>query len=612
LGRESVDAIVKKQQAAGVDIGNNGEQQREGFFLHIRHRMTGFGGSWTRRTRGDALRYPVFKRQMDAFNAAREAVSNMGPPKAVSEIRYRGGELIEEECRDFRAALDKSGQRFVEPFLTAPSPGIIAAAMKNEYYDSEEAYLAALGSALKLEYETIVRHGFLLQLDCPDLALERHLSYQDRPLADFLGFVERVIDTINKALVAIPRDQVRLHVCWGNYEGPHDMDVPLSDILPILLQAKVGALVLPFANPRHGHEYKVLKAIPLQDDQLIVAGVVDSLTNFVEHPELIADRLEHIAAAVGDPRRVVACTDCGFDTSAGMGRVVAPVGGAVERPRQQTEHQREAGALVPADRQQEPVIGAGRVGQRAALAVDHPAFRHRLALLRGDLDLAIGGDRRRHVEDERRFFECRHGNRDRVGGEQHVDAAPGRQMVGVADREVEPDHVVGERHRGINRGGARVVAVPHADPADPARLRDLDRGLRRALHRERTRTVVAVDECGRCPGSLDPDVGGRVHAARLDAPDILRQAEDAVPIGPGEIGPQHQLGGRRGVTIAQADRPVGGGDKGLQLGAGHARHRRVGGLGHGSSPRSQRPATLQCGGRDREDRAAAYRTAIDW
>jgi 5-methyltetrahydropteroyltriglutamate--homocysteine methyltransferase len=325
LGLEALHDIVKQQADAGVDIANNGEQQREGFFLHIRHRMSGFGGSWQRRTRADALRYPIFRRIMEEQLAARAAVSNMGPPKAVGPVRYLGRGAVAAECADFRAALDETGAKFVETFVTAPSPGIIAGAMKNEFYDTEEAYLAALGAALREEYEAIVEAGFLLQLDCPDLALERHLSYQDRPLGDFLGFVERVVATINLALENIPPGQVRLHVCWGNYEGPHDCDVPLADILPILQQARVGALFLPFANPRHAHEYRVFEKHPLGPDQLLIAGVVDSLTNFVEHPEAVADRLERVAQVVGDPQRVLAGTDCGFDTSAGMGRVAEDV-----------------------------------------------------------------------------------------------------------------------------------------------------------------------------------------------------------------------------------------------------------------------------------------------
>jgi 5-methyltetrahydropteroyltriglutamate--homocysteine methyltransferase len=325
LGKAALRQIVDKQVEAGIDIGNNGEQQREAFFLYVRHRMSGFGGSWKRWPRGDVERYPLLKKQMAETLAAREAVGNYEPPKAVGEVRYVDDTELKAEIADFRAALNQKPNAFVEPFLTAPSPGIIAAAMKNEHYDSEAAYLVALGKALRIEYEAIVDSGFLLQLDCPDLALERHLSYQDRPLADFLGFVERVVETINQAIQNVPRDRVRLHVCWGNYEGPHDKDVPLEDILPILQQAHVGGFVLPFANPRHQHEYRVLQKFPLADDQIIVAGVIDDLTGFVEHPEVVADRLENVARIVGDPKRVMAGTDCGFDTSAGMGRVTEDV-----------------------------------------------------------------------------------------------------------------------------------------------------------------------------------------------------------------------------------------------------------------------------------------------
>ena len=329
-GRAALEWIVPKQIAAGIDIGNNGEQQREGFFLYLRHRMSGFGGTWRRWPRGDVERYPAFKAMLEQQLSASKAVSNFLPPKAIGEVRYTGTALVTGECADFRAVLDaisdeKAGVGFVEPFLTAPSPGIVATAIRNEHYDSEEAYLQALGRALQVEYETIVAHGFLLQLDCPDLALERHVSFYDRPLAEFLGFVERVVATINMALVNVPSDRVRLHVCWGNYEGPHDCDVPLDEILPLLRQARVGALVLPFANPRHAHEVRCLQTHPLADNQLIVAGVIDSVTNFVEHPEVVAERIERVARAVGDPQRVIAGTDCGFDTSAGMGRVAVDV-----------------------------------------------------------------------------------------------------------------------------------------------------------------------------------------------------------------------------------------------------------------------------------------------
>src|SRR6195256_3679795 len=197
VGKAALRRVVDKQIEAGVDIGNNGEQQREAFFLYVRHRMSGFGGSWTRWPRGDVERYPLLKQQMAQMLAAREAVGNYQPPKAVGEVRYVDDSELRAECADFRAALDERGGAFVEPFMTAPSPGIIAAAMKNEFYDSFDAYLAAVANALRIEYEAIVKGGFLLQLDCPDLALERHTSYRDRPLADFVAFVESVVGTIN-------------------------------------------------------------------------------------------------------------------------------------------------------------------------------------------------------------------------------------------------------------------------------------------------------------------------------------------------------------------------------------------------------------------------------
>jgi 5-methyltetrahydropteroyltriglutamate--homocysteine methyltransferase len=326
LGKAALVEVVRKQLEAGIDIGNNGEQQREAFFLYVRRRMSGFGGGWTRRPMADIVRYPGYAAAVGVDDTGRPVVSNRGRlPQAVGEVRYLDRALIEAECADFRAALDAAGGGFAEPFMTAPSPGIIAAALANAWYDTEDAYLAALGEALRVEYEAIVQAGFLLQIDAPDLALERHVSYQDRPLAEFVGFAERVVATINAALVNVPRDRVRMHVCWGNYEAPHDCDVELREILPAIRQARVGGFVLPFANPRHAHEYRCLAELPLDDNQVIVAGVIDPLTNFVEHPEVVADRIEAVARAVGDPSRVLAGTDCGFDTSAGRGRVADDV-----------------------------------------------------------------------------------------------------------------------------------------------------------------------------------------------------------------------------------------------------------------------------------------------
>ena len=325
-GRDAVRRIVDKQREVGIDVGNNGEQQRDSFFLYLRDRLSGLGGSWERPSRADVDRYPEFKRMWLEQHASRTQVSALGGlPKAIGEVKYLDDRAIADECRHFQNVLAATPGVFVESFMSAPSPGILAMAVRNEYYDTIESYLAALGTALRIEYEAIVAHGFILQIDAPDLALERHITFKDKPVAAFVGFVEQVVATINQAIRDIPRGQVRLHVCWGNSESPHDCDVPLEDILPALLEANVGGLVLPFANPRHAHEFRCFKQFSLADDQLLVAGVIDSLTNFIEHPQVVADRIEQIAAVLGDPARVLAGTDCGFDTSAGWGRVAEDV-----------------------------------------------------------------------------------------------------------------------------------------------------------------------------------------------------------------------------------------------------------------------------------------------
>ena len=302
-GKAALHWVVAKQAEVGIDVANNGEQQRDSFLLYVRDRLSGLDGTWTRRQRADVERYPIFKQQSFQANNSKESVDDIrGLTRARGEIRYVDAGPVAAECADFKAALEKSRASFVEGFLTAPSPGMVSAIVLNEHYPSEEVYLEALAEALRVEYETIVNSGFMLQLDCPDLARERHNTYQDQPLEDFLGFAGRVIDAINHALRNIPRDRVRMHVCWGNYEGPHDCDVPLEDVIPVMRRAKVGGFVLPFANPRHAHEFRYVKDLLVDDEQTIVAGVIDTTTNFVEHPEVVADRLERVAAVIGDPQ----------------------------------------------------------------------------------------------------------------------------------------------------------------------------------------------------------------------------------------------------------------------------------------------------------------------
>jgi 5-methyltetrahydropteroyltriglutamate--homocysteine methyltransferase len=319
---ESTRAVVGAQLACGVDIGSNGEQPRESFFTYVQHRLSGFGGASERpRAFKDMLHYPGYRARMIA--ARRGTAVDLGrPPQAVGDVRYADRAPLEQECASFAAALAGQPARFVETFMTAPSPGIVATGMANAHYARFEDYVDAVAEALRAEYEAIVARGHVLQIDAPDLAMERHVSFGERPLRDFLAFMDLVVAAINRALANVPREQVRLHVCWGNYAGPHTFDVPLEAILPHLYQARVGALLLSMANPRHAHEWRRFRRFPLPDEMLLIAGVIDTTTNYVEHPEVVADRIETAARAVGDPRRVIAGTDCGFGTAAGSTLVV--------------------------------------------------------------------------------------------------------------------------------------------------------------------------------------------------------------------------------------------------------------------------------------------------
>ena len=206
---------------------------------------------------------------------------------------------------------------FTERFMTAASPGIIATTMLNAHYDSHEAYVLAVAEQMKKEYEYIHAQGLLLQLDAPDLAMERTFLFQEQTLAEFQKTIEVHIEAVNRATENIPAERIRLHICWGNYDGPHNHDVPLADILPILYQAKVGALSIELANPRHQHEYKAFRQHPLPDSMLLIPGVIDSTTNYIEHPEIVADRLCQVVEAIDDRSRVIAGSDCGFGTFAG-------------------------------------------------------------------------------------------------------------------------------------------------------------------------------------------------------------------------------------------------------------------------------------------------------
>ena len=321
---ESTQRVVRQQLEAGIDVGNDGEQARESFFTYVQHRMSGFGGISGRQVMRDIIQFRTFL-ELKLPDFARPMVNLATAPKAIGEVRYVERAPLEQECAQYLRILAGEPRRFAESFMTAASPGIVAAAMLNEHYPRYEDYVVAVADALRTEYEYIVSQGFVLQLDCPDLAMERHTSFADRSLEDFLDFVDVNVGAINRAIAGILPERVRMHVCWGNYEAPHVFDVPLEEILPRLYRARVGALVLSMANPRHAHEHRVLARHPLPAGMLLVAGVIDTTTNYVEHPEVVAERLERAAEAVGDPRRVLAGTDCGFATAAGLGEVAEEV-----------------------------------------------------------------------------------------------------------------------------------------------------------------------------------------------------------------------------------------------------------------------------------------------
>ncbi len=322
LGRRiqtATEHVVTSQVKAGVDIGNDGEQSRVGFQTYVPRCMCGFGGESKRPPARDQSEFPGYVRQMAARFPHSAKLSNA--PAAIGEVRYVDGAPIREDA----ARLKTLGTGFTETFMTAPSPGIVATTMINQHYTSHESYLMALAEALSHEYRAIHEAGHVLQIDSPDLAMERHRFFAK---LDERGFLEQLalhIAAINKGLEGVPRDRVRLHVCWGNNDAPHIYDIAMATILPELYRANVGALSIEFANPRHQHEYEALKSNPLPSHMLLIPGVLDTTTNFVEHPQVVARRLKEAVSTVGDKERVIAGTDCGFGTFAGREYVAEEV-----------------------------------------------------------------------------------------------------------------------------------------------------------------------------------------------------------------------------------------------------------------------------------------------
>jgi 5-methyltetrahydropteroyltriglutamate--homocysteine methyltransferase len=315
----AVSHVVEKQVSAGIDIGNDGEQQRVGFQTYVPQRMSGFGGVSKRRRGREFEEFPELIEQLKMRFP--HVSKQQNAPEAQAEIKYLDIKPLESEIARFK----KIGQgKFSELFMTAPSPGIISSTMINAHYDSHDAYLDAIAREMRNEYQAIAKAGLTLQIDAPDLAMDRTMMYRDLSDSDFVKRVEKHIAVINAGIEGIPREQVRLHVCYGNWEGPHIHDISLAKILPALYQAKVRALSIEFSNPRHAHEYAAFKQHPLPKDLILCPGVIETTSNFVEHPEVVARRIEDAVKAVGDRERVIASTDCGFGTFTNREWVIEP------------------------------------------------------------------------------------------------------------------------------------------------------------------------------------------------------------------------------------------------------------------------------------------------
>ena len=314
--REAVDEAVRRQVEAGIDIVSDGEMSKISYATYVKDRFTGFDGDSPRRTPADLLDYPGFMKRL----ASGGGTPSYRRPCCVGPIGVKTMEPLRKDIAHVQAAATKHGAKQV--FMNAASPGVVALFQPNQHYADDDAYLEALAHALRHEYHAIVDAGLLLQLDSPDLGLGRHMMYKDLDEAAYLARIAQHVEALNFALAAIPADRVRMHVCWGNYEGPHHKDVPLATLLPTVLKAKPQGLLFETANPRHGHEWATIRDMKSQipGDKVLIPGVLDTTTNFIEHPQLVAQRLQRFVDIVG-AERVIAGSDCGFGTFAGFGAV---------------------------------------------------------------------------------------------------------------------------------------------------------------------------------------------------------------------------------------------------------------------------------------------------
>jgi 5-methyltetrahydropteroyltriglutamate--homocysteine methyltransferase len=311
---DAVRDVVARQRETGIDVPSDGEQSKVSYSTYMMDRLTGFGGDNERRVARDLQDYPEFRQKMGRMTGTQEfrRASCIGPV-AVKDLQP-----LHTDIRNLKAAMALSG--IEEAFLNAASPGLITAFQPNKFYPGHEAYLAALSQAMRQEYRAIVDAGLLLQVDCPDLAMAAHIAFQDLDEAAFLKRAALHVEALNDALDGIDGSRVRMHICWGNYEGPHDHDIAVDRLFAVLRKAKPQAILFEGANPRHEHEWEAWRNADLPDDKILVPGMIDTSTNYVEHPELVAQRIQRWAGLVGR-ERVIAGTDCGFGTFAGYGKL---------------------------------------------------------------------------------------------------------------------------------------------------------------------------------------------------------------------------------------------------------------------------------------------------
>ena len=311
---DGVAQVVRRQVAIGIDIVSDGEMSKISYATYIAKRLSGFSGDTPREPGQDLVEFPGLLKKL----AERGSTAKYRRPRCTGEVRLEDSAPLRADLQNMQTAIRASSP--ADAFLNAASPGVIALFQPNDYYPTQDDYLSALGEALRSEYEAIVEAGIVLQIDAPDLAMGRHTMYRDRSMEEFERLAARHIEVLNHALRNIPADRVRMHVCWGNYEGPHHHDVPMERLLPIVLKAKPQALLFEAANPRHAHEWTVFDNATIPDDKILIPGVLATTTNYIEHPLLVAQRIERYADIVGR-ERVIAGTDCGFGTFAGFGPV---------------------------------------------------------------------------------------------------------------------------------------------------------------------------------------------------------------------------------------------------------------------------------------------------